>query len=100
MSEAASICDVQHVTYSHRVYDPGKGVLIPKNNLLLCRGLHTLVTVVVLADSYDWCIVPETGYDVIVLAGLAVVVACLCQGRLSNLMVLVAGQAVVVLHCQ
>ena len=44
------------------------------------------------ADNYDWCIVPDTGYDVILLAGIAVVVACICQGRLSNLMVLVAGQ--------
>ncbi len=44
------------------------------------------------ADNYDWCIVPDTGYDVIFLAGIAVVVACICQGRLSNLMVLVAGR--------
>ena len=47
---------------------------------------------VVFTDNYDWCIVPDTGYDVILLAGIAVVVACICQGRLSNLMVLVAGE--------
>ena len=45
-----------------------------------------------LADNYDWCIVSDTGYDVILLAGIAVIVACVCQGRLSNLMVLVAGR--------
>lgn len=46
-------------------------------------------------DNYDWCIVPDTGYDVILLAGIAVVVACVCQGRLSNLMVLLAGEHLV-----
>lgn len=44
------------------------------------------------ADNYDWCVVSDTGYDVILLAGIAVIVACVCQGRLSNLMVLVAGR--------
>ncbi|KAL0054880.1 hypothetical protein WJX82_003714 [Trebouxia sp. C0006] len=66
MSSNSGVCDNQTVSYSHRVYD---------------------------ADNYDWCIVPDTGYDVILLAGIAVVVACICQGRLSNLMVLVAGGA-------
>ncbi|KAL0035986.1 hypothetical protein WJX77_010179 [Trebouxia sp. C0004] len=66
MSSDIGVCDKQTVSYSHRVYD---------------------------ADNYDWCIVPDTGYDVILLAGIAVVVACICQGRLSNLMVLVAGGA-------
>ncbi|KAL0021928.1 hypothetical protein WJX79_007439 [Trebouxia sp. C0005] len=66
MSSDSGVCDNQTVSYSHRVYD---------------------------ADNYDWCIVPDTGYDVILLAGIAVIVACICQGRLSNLMVLVAGGA-------
>ena len=43
------------------------------------------------ADEYDWCIVPDSGYDIIVFAGVAVVVSCLFRGRFSNLMILVAG---------
>lgn len=44
-------------------------------------------------DEYDWCVVPDSGYDVIVFAGVAVVVSCLFRGRFSNLMILVAGMA-------
>ena len=43
------------------------------------------------ADNYDWCIVPDSGFDIIVFAGVAVVVSCLFRGKFSNLMILVAG---------
>ena len=45
------------------------------------------------ADEYDWCIVPDSGYDVIVFAGIAVIVACCFRGKFSNLMILVAGMS-------
>lgn len=95
MSESTTVCDEHTVSYSQRVYDPGKqGVRIKQRlcspaSSMVC--MHTDYTRLALTDSYDWCIVPDTGYDVILLASLAVVVACLCQGRLSNLMVLIAG---------
>lgn len=44
MSEATSICDAQHVTYSHRVYDPGKVNLKLIKQLLLCCGLQSLIS--------------------------------------------------------
>lgn len=43
------------------------------------------------ADNYDWCIVPESGFDIILFAGVAVVVSCLFRGKFSNFMILVAG---------
>ncbi len=43
------------------------------------------------AGEYDWCIVPDSGYDVIVFAGIAVLVACCFRGKFSNLMILIAG---------
>ena len=97
MSESTTVCDEHTVSYSQRVYDPGKaGVRIKQRQFCSPAStavcMHTEHTRLALADSYDWCIVPDTGYDVILLASLAVVVACLCQGRLSNLMVLIAGE--------
>jgi hypothetical protein len=38
--------------------------------------------------------VPNSSYDVVLFGGLAVVLACLLQGKLNTLMVLVAGAAV------
>lgn len=43
------------------------------------------------AGAYDWCTVPDSSYDVVLFGGLAVVLACLLQGKLNTLMVLVAG---------
>ena len=43
------------------------------------------------AAEYDWCTVPDSGYDVIVFAGIAVLVACCFRGKFSNLMILIAG---------
>eukprot|EP00878_Enallax_costatus_P002544 GHUV01002726.1.p1 GENE.GHUV01002726.1~~GHUV01002726.1.p1 ORF type:complete len:958 (+),score=224.31 GHUV01002726.1:205-3078(+) len=60
-------CYTQNVSYSHRVDNRG---------------------------SYDWCIVPNSSYDVVLFGGLAVVLACLLQGKLNTLMVLVAGAVI------
>ncbi|KAF8065728.1 NHX8 [Scenedesmus sp. PABB004] len=57
-------CYTQDVSYSHRVDNPGQ---------------------------YNWCIVPSSSYDVTLFGGVAVVLACLLQGKLNTLMVLVAG---------
>lgn len=43
------------------------------------------------AGAYNWCIVPNTSYDVVLFGGVAVVLACLLQGKLNTLMVLLAG---------
>jgi hypothetical protein len=43
------------------------------------------------ADYYNWCVTPNTSYDVTLFGGLAVVLACLLQGKLNTLMVLCAG---------
>jgi hypothetical protein len=43
------------------------------------------------ADAYNWCIVPESSYDVVLFGGLAVVLACMLHGKLASLMVLLAG---------
>jgi hypothetical protein len=50
------------------------------------------------ADSYNFCIVPNSSYDVVLFGGLAVVLACLLQGKLNTLMVLVAGAAASMNH--
>ncbi len=93
MSSNSGVCDNQTVSYSHRVYDAGaSGTLMPLDAAQTAVSCTRQQLVLCFADNYDWCIVPDTGYDVILLAGIAVVVACICQGRLSNLMVLVAGQ--------
>lgn len=43
------------------------------------------------ADAYNWCVVPDTSYDVILFPAIAVVLACLFQGRYSTTLVLLAG---------
>ncbi|KAK9819620.1 hypothetical protein WJX72_000338 [[Myrmecia] bisecta] len=64
---AEDYCSHFEVTYAHRVNNPA---------------------------AYDWCTVPEHSYDLILFACLAVIAACLFYGRLSTLLVLVAGGAV------
>ncbi|GIL45384.1 hypothetical protein Vafri_2634, partial [Volvox africanus] len=59
-----SICANRNVTYAHRVDDPA---------------------------NYNWCIVPESAYDAVLFAGVALLVACVVSGRLSAVWVLVAG---------
>jgi hypothetical protein len=44
------------------------------------------------AEEYNWCIVPNSSYDVTLFGALAVILACLLQGRLSSLFVLLAGK--------
>lgn len=44
-------------------------------------------------DAFNWCIVPDSSYDVFLFGGLAVVVACLLVGKLASLFVLLAGAA-------
>lgn len=44
------------------------------------------------AEAYNWCTVEHKGWDAILFAGIAVVVACLSQGPYSSLIVLVAGE--------
>ncbi|KAK9788845.1 hypothetical protein WJX73_003600 [Symbiochloris irregularis] len=53
-----------HVTYSHREDDPG---------------------------YYNWCVVPNSGYDAILFAGVALLAACLLQGKFSALWIMAAG---------
>lgn len=55
-----------------------------------CRKVPCLLS----ADNYDWCIVPDSGYDIIVFAGVAVIISCLFRGKFSNLMILIAGKCV------
>ena len=43
------------------------------------------------ADAYNWCTVHESSYDVILFPAIAVVLACLFQGRYSTTLVLLAG---------
>lgn len=42
-------------------------------------------------EAYNWCTVPYSGADVLVVAGLAVVVACLLHGKWSMLLTLIVG---------
>ncbi|GIL78699.1 hypothetical protein Vretifemale_8066, partial [Volvox reticuliferus] len=60
----SSVCANENVTYAHRVDDPA---------------------------NYNWCIVPESAYDAVLFAGVALLVACVVSGRLSAVWVLVAG---------
>lgn len=42
-------------------------------------------------EAYNWCTVPYSGADVLVVAGIAVVVACLLHGKWSMLLTLIVG---------
>jgi len=64
VGKAVDFCANKHPTYEHRVNDPGE---------------------------YNWCTVEGKSWDVILFAGIAVVVACLSQGPYSSLIVLMAG---------
>jgi hypothetical protein len=41
--------------------------------------------------DYDWCTIPESGYDALLFPAIAVVLACLLQGRMSTTLVLIIG---------
>jgi len=43
-------------------------------------------------DAYDWCTVPEQPWDVILFAGIAIVVSCVWQGSYQSLLVLISGE--------
>jgi len=43
------------------------------------------------SDAYNWCIVPSSSYDVVLFGGLAVVFACMVQGKLASLIVMLGG---------
>jgi hypothetical protein len=60
-----------------------------------CCAVGAAAAAACFADSYNFCIVPNSSYDVVLFGGLAVVLACLLQGKLNTLMVLVAGEAAV-----
>lgn len=45
-----------------------------------------------LAEAYDWCVVPDSGYDAVLFAGVAVLAACCLQGKFSALWILLAGE--------
>ena len=45
-------------------------------------------------DAYNWCPVEDRGWDVILFAGIATVIACLSQGPYSSLIVLIAGEKI------
>lgn len=44
-----------------------------------------------LAGNYNWCTVEHKPWDIILFAGVAVVVACLSMGPFASLIVLLAG---------
>ena len=45
-------------------------------------------------DDYDWCTIPDSGYDALLFPAIAVVLACLLQGRMSTTLVLIIGAGV------
>lgn len=91
--EAADDATCLLASYSHRINIPGMLVLYIQAWLPFMLSLvsDTPRQSSASADNYDWCIVPDSGYDIIVFAGVAVVVSCLFRGKFSNLMILVAG---------
>ena len=50
------------------------------------------------ADHYNWCVVPDKGYDAVLFGAMAVVVAVVLQGKFSALWTLVAGLSVANYH--
>lgn len=61
---APPLKDCKAATYGHRVDDP---------------------------DNFNFCVVPHTGYDAVLFAGIAIVAACILRGKFSALYVLLAG---------
>ena len=43
------------------------------------------------ADNFAYCTVPGTGQDSLLLGAVALLIACVLQGKLSALWVLIAG---------
>ena len=43
------------------------------------------------AESYNWCTVPDSSYDVLLFPAIGVTLACLFQGRFSTTAVLIIG---------
>lgn len=59
--------------------------------LLYCLCVLCPVLLVSYTENYNWCIVPDSAYDAVLFAGVALLVACVVSGRLSAVWVLVAG---------
>jgi hypothetical protein len=53
-----------NVSYTHRVDDP---------------------------EAYNFCVVPDTGFDAVLFVALALLLTCLVKGQFSMLIVLVSG---------
>ena len=66
-------------------------VLRPPCNTLASVIIRPIYRVPV--DAYDWCTVPEQPWDVILFAGIAIVVSCVWQGSYQSLLVLISGEA-------
>ena len=45
------------------------------------------------ADGGHFCIVPHSGYDAVLFAAVAIVLACVLQGKFFSLWIFVAGEA-------
>ena len=43
------------------------------------------------AEVYNWCVVPETNFDVLFVPGIAIILACLLQNRVQTTLVLIIG---------
>eukprot|EP00884_Botryococcus_braunii_P001577 jgi/Botrbrau1/1141/Bobra.0162s0032.1 len=61
---APPLKECENATYRHRIDDP---------------------------DNYNFCVVPHTGYDALLFAGIAIIAACVLRGKFSALYVLLAG---------
>lgn len=86
----ASTPDCSLASYSNRINDDSKCIVSLARESPPLQLRDHLVHLCP-AGEYDWCIVPDSGYDVIVFAGIAVLVACCFRGKFSNLMILIAG---------
>lgn len=64
-----------------------------KFSLCTCTNFNDW-TYLLIAEAYDWCIVPDSGYDAVVFAGVAVLAACCLQGKFSALWILLAGSII------
>ena len=58
---------------------------------LTCVPAATLPGPAHLPANYNYCIVPESAYDAVLFAAVALITACVVSGRLSAVWTLVAG---------
>ena len=91
MTQWGLLGPISHALHTQALTDSGLPAVTSKIFAADWPAPYRLLTCCAAAENFNWCTVPDVGYDVIFVPGVAVILACLLQNRLSTTWVLVIG---------